>query len=1111
MEENQSPSSPLHRRSQSHTRHGEPSTNPLSHADAEVDRLAPRPGIGTAAQCNSPPQVGPSSWANQPIRDERDPSLNPVSPVLMDSRWTKVPSSRHATPSTHTVQVASSSHLQPQRHPDRPTAPLTTSQPLVRSSSSLRPLLDHTPSMIPSHRKRPRSNSLPNPVIKRRKSRHDTITPSDQVVRTYRQPKRELTRPERLARQIALDHHNRRPGHLVASARPPINIDTLRALDAGEILRHPQLRHDLLFDNLAFRPVTDASFSSTHAEIYSNTRAPTIDVRHASETGDMYWDSIATEIVTGCRCTRWEVPGAVSGQVCSVELLQRRKRVKVCVCGGWMKGLSDTEWKQAAKQWPSRLPTLIKVLRDILHSLMGSTTPCINHFAHSYSQAALEAHEQVCPTVTHALVPELKAALEPDFLTSQVRRGCLGTDLFVLLGNAMKVHCAPVRDLMVDDMVQTATGTDTDKPDVPLALRICFDCLEVMKLDIANHQVHAIRPYLARSAVVADWQAFQHNLRTLGRPISQSTTQTWIRAASQRVLMSSEPSHRLHFLGKCECRNNIDFVIRSLAEGLNELVFSESHLPTFSFWPPPTHSRLLIQGSVPVPTDPTGPTWFPESFKMDQRRIRNFYAEAVDITILQIMLAVFRIALRRTNPLMSKTEMEKEVEELKVEIVRMLDVEFSPTRATLEDVIPDITLRMAMVICRDRHHSFPPGDNSKTSTTIGNTIPDVILQQANSNTTSTTPITPQSNLQGTFGDSEDHVEPQSASLGLGNYFSPLHQVSDQLSDLLKKELQPTSKFFVQKFEDLRRLTALCLTHNMLAYRYNPCDHLFAQRTMCPSAWSSIPDKCDSIPSRPTVSRPAVEDEINDSQRTIIDSTSAGTTNATSSNSNNNMNSEPSIPTFRMLGDSFRYSQNIYRPNSFSRPQQSLTFEKLPPRIRPIEPVPGSKFDNCLSSTSSDSTSHTINNIETPQPIPNLSNLLSLPPTSIVSSPSPVNTTPTSSFPSISSEFETRRNAPSPIDRISLQTTLDNPIYRSKPIPLDPNYPPRIPTSDPETRAKLEALNHQCTEIQNALMASTSFDVVSDEVREFVRRIEKVARFNLEVFGGLYAQKGMVVG
>lgn len=108
---------------------------------------------------------------------------------------------------------------------------------------------------------------------------------------------------------------------------------------------------------------------------------------------------------------------------------------------------------------------------------MGSTTPCPDHFAHSFSQEALAAHESSCPTVTHALVPELYKALDPEFITIRVRRQAFGLDIFKMLGEAMKVHCAPVRDAMVDEMVETAT-----RGQVAFGLRKAFDCVEVMKL-----------------------------------------------------------------------------------------------------------------------------------------------------------------------------------------------------------------------------------------------------------------------------------------------------------------------------------------------------------------------------------------------------------------------------------------------------------------------------------------------------------------------------------------------------------------------------------------------------------------------------------------------------
>ena len=122
--------------------------------------------------------------------------------------------------------------------------------------------------------------------------------------------------------------------------------------------------------------------------------------------------------------------------------------------------------------------TDVSALRDVLENLMGITTPCSSsHFMHNFSREALDVHEIQCPTVTHALVPQLYAALDPGFLPLQIRRGVFGLSLFDTMGDAMRAHCAPVRDEMVDDMVRTAR-----KGDVTVALRKCFDCVEIMTL-----------------------------------------------------------------------------------------------------------------------------------------------------------------------------------------------------------------------------------------------------------------------------------------------------------------------------------------------------------------------------------------------------------------------------------------------------------------------------------------------------------------------------------------------------------------------------------------------------------------------------------------------------
>ena len=144
---------------------------------------------------------------------------------------------------------------------------------------------------------------------------------------------------------------------IVAAKRPPINIDSLRDHDMTEILKDRQVRHDLLFDILAFRP---ARMTAPFLLADSGTVRP-VTPRIASVFADMYWDSIAAELASGCRCTMWKAIGC-EGEMARFGEWAKTERVNSCVCGKWMRGLSEVEWweRQARSGWLSRLPELVK-------------------------------------------------------------------------------------------------------------------------------------------------------------------------------------------------------------------------------------------------------------------------------------------------------------------------------------------------------------------------------------------------------------------------------------------------------------------------------------------------------------------------------------------------------------------------------------------------------------------------------------------------------------------------------------------------------------------------------------------------------------------------------
>ena len=278
---------------------------------------------------------------------------------------------------------------------------------------------------------------------------------------------------------------------------------------------------------------------------------------------------------------------------------------------------------------------------------MGSTSPCPDASVHAVSSITLPGHES-CGTITHALIPELCAALDPEFVTVQIRRRVFHTDIFLMVGEAMKVHCAPIRDGLIEEMVKTATDGNMTQ-----ALRKCFACAEIMKLDIANHQVHTLRPHLWKSALKDELSAFNHSLGSSHVALENSLTRRWIHEASVRVLSKITPSERRRLMDA-----RPELVFRSLGEGFMELVFSDfSSASTCSSWPPVVQSRMQGTASVQLAEGfETGGVVLPESFKMDGRRIKNFNSDVIDLSIMHIVMQRVRATLERTRPSSNETE-----------------------------------------------------------------------------------------------------------------------------------------------------------------------------------------------------------------------------------------------------------------------------------------------------------------------------------------------------------------------------------------------------------------------------------------------------------------------
>ncbi|EPS35732.1 hypothetical protein H072_10879 [Dactylellina haptotyla CBS 200.50] len=148
---------------------------------------------------------------------------------------------------------------------------------------------------------------------------------------------------------------------------------------------------------------------------------------------------------------------------------------------------------------PKRLMLLLDTMRDILLSLV--------------------------PTRDQKTVEQV---FDQQLMMQQLEYGLLNFEgLATWLAALLKAHCAPMRDAWVDDMVgKIKDGVARDSPRLLVeGLRSVFGILEAMKLDVANHQIRTLRPYLVSTAAEFEREHFQKRIQK--GTLSVSETQDW--------------------------------------------------------------------------------------------------------------------------------------------------------------------------------------------------------------------------------------------------------------------------------------------------------------------------------------------------------------------------------------------------------------------------------------------------------------------------------------------------------------------------------------------------------------------------------------------------------
>ncbi|CAO3569713.1 unnamed protein product [Mortierella alpina] len=407
----------------------------------------------------------------------------------------------------------------------------------------------------------------------------------------------------------------------------PITRATLRELDLLEIFKNPQLRHDIVFDpHLQFRPNFDGERG----------------LRKRREA-DRFWREVGVELNT------------------RRSILSARREAAATMLS--LAGLSASSpssrliQQQAQQMCPlptaTLLPRLIDELREILLSLLpAAPAPA----AAASPDGAKASQARAAPPISPERA-QLMSTLDPDLLLQELDHGVLDVyALFRFLGDSLKGHCAPMRDALVESMVSIVV----DSEEIVRGIRMCFEILEWMKLDIANHQLRTLRPWLLDNSIDFEQKYFTE-LLTRGGSLQRTRAwfkATWIQweAVKQSVLGKPSPASS----PSCRSSSSLSPQSLTLASTLRETEpstgVSRSSLSPVASMNAKRRSSLVStdigenildgvvnEGLLEMILHPHGAVHtMPETFELDHYRLVSFHNDFQDLTILCTLLILFR-------------------------------------------------------------------------------------------------------------------------------------------------------------------------------------------------------------------------------------------------------------------------------------------------------------------------------------------------------------------------------------------------------------------------------------------------------------------------------------
>jgi len=162
-----------------------------------------------------------------------------------------------------------------------------------------------------------------------------------------------------------------------------------------------------------------------------------------------------------------------------------------------------------------------------------------------------------------------------------------------------------------------------------------------MKLDIANHQLRMLRPFLLESAAEFEFKTFCENAEmACNKPEAVERTQKWLTMAEKNATTSTFANGNVR-------------VSPTIRDGILQLLFHPECLanPTLSgTLLPPTHSASRTAAAISVSRVTRrqraipllSSSQLPETLQLDAQRMQILHSEVVDLSVVSLLMLLYR-------------------------------------------------------------------------------------------------------------------------------------------------------------------------------------------------------------------------------------------------------------------------------------------------------------------------------------------------------------------------------------------------------------------------------------------------------------------------------------